>query len=319
MDNGNVFLHHLFLVVGLTIVAVEIFAAFLGNGFIVAVNFFDWLKKKPLNPVDHLLVVLALSNAGFSCIYGNFIFFYFTWPQFFLEECALPVIITLMFFITLSSSFLIAWLCLYFCFKIIHFKSSFLAKVKMSIDSAVVWLILISEVIAFFCTIPVIWFLGRPLPQNVTSVQIASGMLSFTLDNLFIYFVAGPIMFLTSLIIITSLMYIIWSLRRHTYRMKKILSPEDDSMLKTHRSAAKTILSLLLIYILFCTSLIMNSSFQPSDDVLIYFWWLTLWLLLSVSPAFSVVLIFGNSKLRLALQKVCSLITGLFHKDLIQG
>ncbi|XP_077306208.1 taste receptor type 2 member 40-like [Lithobates pipiens] len=235
MDNGKVFLPHLVLVAGLTIVAVEIFAAFLGNGFIVAVNFYDWLKKKRLNPVDHLLVVLALSNAGFSYIFGNYIFFDFTWPQFFLEECATPVIITLLLFIILSSSCLIAWLCLYFCFKITQFKSSFLTKVKMSIDSAVVWLILISELIAFFCTIPMIWFFGRPLPQNVTSGQNASGMLSLTSSDLFIFFLASTIMVLSSLIIMSSLMFIIWSLRRHTYRMKKIISPEDASMLKTHR------------------------------------------------------------------------------------
>ncbi|XP_077306207.1 taste receptor type 2 member 40-like [Lithobates pipiens] len=319
MDTVNVFSSVPLTATVLTIVAVELIASFLENGFIVAVNFFDWLKKKHLNPVDHLLVVLALSNAGFSYIFGNVVFFFLTWPELFLEVYAVSVVMALLFLMTFSSSWLTAWLCLYFCFKIIQFKSSFLTKVKMSIDSAVVWLILISEAIAFSCSIPMIWSYHRPLPQTVTVGQNASQIESFTTDTLYIILVIGANISSASLIIITSLVYVIWSLCRHTYRMKKRISPEDDSMLKKHRSAVKTILSLLLIYVLFFTFLIMNTTSQPSDGFFLYYWCLIAWMLLSFPPAFSAVLIFGNSKLRLALQKICSLIISSICKDLTQG
>ncbi|XP_077130022.1 taste receptor type 2 member 123-like [Ranitomeya variabilis] len=48
---------------------------------------------------------------------------------------------------------------------------------------------------------------------------------------------------------------IVWSLCKHSYRMKKTMSSEDYSWIRTHRRAARTVASLLLIYIVFYTTM----------------------------------------------------------------
>ncbi|XP_074046222.1 taste receptor type 2 member 7-like [Macrotis lagotis] len=52
----------------LVLLVVAFLIGILGNGFVLLVNFFDWVKNKKLSTVDLILVVLALSRMNLLCI-----------------------------------------------------------------------------------------------------------------------------------------------------------------------------------------------------------------------------------------------------------
>ncbi|XP_044160568.1 taste receptor type 2 member 40-like [Bufo gargarizans] len=290
----------------LSVVTILIIASILCNGFIVTVNIMDWLKGKLLNPVDQILVALSISNTGLSYSFWNYIFFIYFWPQFFFMDYVFPIVFTVMLFMTVSSSWLTAWLCLYFFAKIIHFKSSYLVKLKLTIDVAVPWLIVFSEVVAFSSSLPLVWTIFRSLPLNSTSHNQTRPVVSFHINSMYNVFVLGFSSNSCFVIVLVSTICIVWSLCRHTYRMKKTMSSEEYFRIRTHRRAAQTVVSLLLIYITFYVTYILMMSFFSSYNMSIYYW-ITVWVALSTSPAMSMVFILGNSKLRLVFDKIfCS-------------
>ncbi|KAG8550186.1 hypothetical protein GDO81_027793 [Engystomops pustulosus] len=208
-----------------------------------------------------------------------------------------------MLILTLSTSWLTAWLCLYFFVKIIYFKSSFLGKLKLTIDAAVPWLIVISEVVAFSTSLPVIWTLTKPLTYNSTSCNDTCPVSLSQINSVYYSFALGFSSNSALLIVLVSTVCIVWSLYRHTYRMKKTMSSDDHSHIRTHRRAARTVASLLLIYIVYYGTYVLISTLFHTNNFSVYFW-LTVWVSLSTSPAMSLVLIHGNTKLSMALHQI---------------
>ncbi|XP_069841094.1 taste receptor type 2 member 7-like [Dendropsophus ebraccatus] len=286
----------------LSVVAILTLVSILGNVFILAVNIQDWLKRQNLSSVDQILVAFSLSSLGLCSSFGSYIFFRFLWPLV-LEGFAFTVVFALMLFLTLSNSWLTAWLCFYFFVKIMNFKFSYFAKLKMTIDVAVPWLIAVSEVVAFSSTVPLIWSFVRTSPHNSTSCTYTCPIASFHLNTMYYTFILGFSSNSAFVIVLSSTVCIVWSLCRHTYRMKKTLSSEGYSQLRAHRKAAQTVASLLLNYIVFYVSYILMTSLFSSNHVSIYYW-ITVWVSQSTAPAMCMVLILGNSKLSLALYKI---------------
>ncbi|XP_069841095.1 taste receptor type 2 member 9-like [Dendropsophus ebraccatus] len=289
----------------LSLVTIITVVSLLGNGFIIVVNIRDWLKGKSLNPVDQILVALSLSNAVLSYNFGNYIFFLYLWPQLFLEGSAFIVVFSLMTFLEISSSWLTAWLCLYFFVKILHFKSFYLVKLKVTIDVAVPWLIGFSVVVAFSSTLLLIRSFIGSSTHNSTLYNYTCPIVPFQVYNTYNTLILGFNSDSAFVIVLVSTVCIVWSLCRHTYRMKKSMCVEEYSRLRTHQKAAQTVVSLLLIYVVFYVTYILMTSLFFSNNSSIYYF-ISVWVSQSTSPAMSVVLIRGNSKLSLALHKIFS-------------
>ncbi|XP_056392717.1 taste receptor type 2 member 116-like [Hyla sarda] len=283
----------------LSVVAIITIVSILGQGFILTVNIQDWCKGRKPSPVDQILVAFSLSSPGLSYSFGSYIFLKFLWPQFFLLDYTLTTVFALMLFLTLSNSWLMAWLSLYFFAKIVPFKSSYFVKLKMTIDVAVPWLILFTEVVAFSSSLPLMWSFGWTLPNNSTSLHQASQAPSLQLNPMYYTFALGFSSNSAFFIVLLSSFCIVWSLCRHTSRMKKTMSSESFSRLRTHQKAAQTVVSLLLIYVVFYVTYVLMTTVFSANDMNIYYW-ITVWVSQSTSLAMSLVLILGNSKLSTA-------------------
>ncbi|MEE6510027.1 hypothetical protein FKM82_029046 [Ascaphus truei] len=273
------------------IYAAVIAAGILSNAFIVCVNSLDWINGKRLNSCDLTMFALGLSNAGHSCFSGLFIF-----SNFRLVDYALDVVYFLFIFCGLSSSWLTACLCLFYCVKIIHFKSGPLACLKMKIDTVLPWLILVAEVISFPCSFPGVWAFNKLFPKNDTTAltgNISSNAAEFKQDTLYIVSGLIPSIVPPFLIVLGTTIGIMWSLCRHTRQMEQNMAVGSSS-LKVHRRAAFTMMGLLLLYFSFYVAeVLMILRILTGVEI-----WGTFILVLAFSPVQSVLLILGNSKLK---------------------
>ncbi|MEE6511833.1 hypothetical protein FKM82_018654 [Ascaphus truei] len=278
------------------IYAAEIAAGIVSNAFIVCVNSLDWINGKRLNSCDQIMFALGLSNAGHSCICGLFIFSRFLYPQTYMVDYVNVAVCALSNFSGLSSSWLTACLCLFYCVKIIHFKSGPLAWLKMKIDTVLPWLILVAEVISFTCSFPGVWAFNKLFPKNDTTAltgNISANAAQFKQDTMDFVSVLIPSFLLPFLIVLGTTLCIIWSLCRHTRQMEQNMAVGSSS-LKVHRRAACTMMGLLLLYLSFYVANVLLTIGMLTGVE----YWGTLILLLAFSPVQSVLLILGNSKLK---------------------
>ncbi|MEE6510029.1 hypothetical protein FKM82_029047, partial [Ascaphus truei] len=271
-------------------------AGILSNAFIVCVNSLDWINGKRLNSCDLTMFALGLSNAGHSCFSGLFISSNFLYPQIYMVNYVSDVVYFLLIFSGLSSSWLTACLCLFYCVKIIHFKSGPLAWLKMKIDTVLPWLILVAEVISFTCSFPGVWAFNKLFPKNDTTAltgNISSNAAQFKQDTMDVVSVLISSIILPFLIVLGTTIGIIWSLCRHTCQMEQNMAVGSSS-LKVHRRAANTMVCLLLVYLSFHLAEVLIGL---RILTVVEYWGIVI-LVLAFSPVHSVLLILGNSKLK---------------------
>ncbi|XP_075421237.1 taste receptor type 2 member 119-like [Ascaphus truei] len=278
------------------IYAAEIAAGILSNAFIVCVNSLDWINGKRLNSCDLNMFALGLSNAGQSCFSGLFISSSFLYPQIFMVNYVFEAVYALSIFTSLSSSWLTACLCLFYCVKIIHFKSGPLAWLKMKIDTVLPWLILVAEVISFTCSFSGIWAFTKLFPKNDTTAlrgNISSKAAEFQKNTRHIVSFFIPSIILPFLIVLGTTIGIMWSLCRHTRQMKQKMAVASSS-LKIHRRATGTMMGLLVLYLSFyVANVLLTIGILTGVEI-----WGIVILVLAFSPVESVLLILGNSKLK---------------------
>ncbi|MEE6511831.1 hypothetical protein FKM82_018652, partial [Ascaphus truei] len=280
------------------IYAAEIAAGILSNAFIVCVNSLDWINGKRLNSCDQIMFALGLSNAGHSSICGLFISSSFLYPQIYMVDYVFQLVYVLIIFSGLSSSWLTVSLCLFYCVKIIHFKSGPLAWLKMKIDTVMPWLILVAEVISFTCSLPGIWAFNKQFPKNYTTAltgNISTNAVVFRKNTQYVISALMPSIVPPFLIVLVTTVCVIWSLCRHTCQMEQNMAVSSSS-LKVHRRAAFTMMGLLLL----CLSFYVAQVIITIDILKVRSaeYWGTFILVSAFSPVQSVLLILGNSKLK---------------------
>ncbi|XP_053550847.1 taste receptor type 2 member 1-like [Bombina bombina] len=288
------------------IYAAEIVAGIFLGAFIVGVNLFEWCRGKALSSCDQILLALGISNILYPCITGLMLFII-------LLQITIPPLMSQItygfcFFTAVSCSWLTAVLCLFYCLKIVHFKLDLIAQLKMKIDPIVPWLIVTVELVSVLCSIPGAMSVINFQCTNKSSSPLANCSLNETVITFnfpIILMTVVPNVFLPLLTVICTTVCIIWSLRKHTRSMRKNMG-EGDS-LRVHKTAVRTMLSLLLLYIVFYMAECCMMSIFSSPLSLIYF--VMFILVLLFSPVQSVVLIIGNNKLFQNLKKLLLLIT----------
>ncbi|KAM4632403.1 taste receptor type 2 member 40-like [Discoglossus pictus] len=229
----------------------EIIAGILISAFIVCVNFIDWFRGQTLSSCDRILLALGIFNMLYPCLNGLMLYVNVVWSLDGLLAY-LPAIYLLTVFTSLTSSWITALLCLFYCVKIVHFKMDLLVRLKMKIDRMVPWLILVAGLISFISSIPVIWgFTKLDSIDNTSSVSanITSIPAEINDNGMLTIIPLIPNILLPFLIVMVTTISNIWSLYIHTNNMEQNL--KESSNLKIHRRAAKTMLSLLLLYCIF--------------------------------------------------------------------
>ncbi|XP_040296078.1 taste receptor type 2 member 40-like [Bufo bufo] len=280
----------------LIIFIIETFTGVLSNVFIVVVNFHDWLKGQSLNSSDQLVVSLALSNFCFACINAATIVCTFFFSNIFLLDYVFYTFYMILSYSIFSSSWLSAWLCLFFCVKIISFKHGCMAWLKANITTIVPWLILVSQVFSIVSSLPLIWTITKVFASNSTDESEANGTSIFTgykinaTYNLFSLLINC---FLPFLFVMATTGRIILSLYTHARHMKQNMEDRGPS-LKVHQGAARTMMSLLVLYLIFYV-VELGIGFLSMMDPL---YWVCFLLIVSFPTLQSIIFITGNAKLK---------------------
>ncbi|XP_075687756.1 taste receptor type 2 member 40-like [Rhinoderma darwinii] len=280
----------------LIILVIEVFTGVLTNVFIVVVNFRDWLRGQSLNSSDKLMVSLALSNLSFSCINAAIIVCTILFSSILMVDYIFYTLYMIMSYSIFSSSWLSASLCLFFCLKIISFKHGCMAWMKTNITTVVPWLILLSQVFSIVSSLPMIWSITKVFALNSTNAFETNRTLTFigykmnVTYNLFSLLINCCVPFI---FVIAATGRIIVSLCTHAHHMKQNMEDRGPS-LKAHQGAARTMMSLLILYLIFYVVEIGLGFLSMLDPL----YWVCFLLIVSFPTLQSIIFIAGNAKLK---------------------
>nr|DBA18930.1 TPA: hypothetical protein GDO54_014821 [Pyxicephalus adspersus] len=245
------------------------------------------------NQVDLIHLAIGISNILMQCILTtDDICYYF--PKLYNSKGYIVVILPLMFTIRFSY-WLMAWLCACYCTNITRFNHRIFIFIKKTISSFLPHLLFLSGIgslgLAFVNIRRVMLEISDPTEStfNTTQIQeedafIYPKILCITLEYFFPF-----------LIIVTSLMVTVSSLLTHIRNMNKAGSDIKQNI-QIHINAARTMMLLLLLSIVFYISTIIDIlvTYNPENiesNIC--------WIMVSIFPAAEgAILIHGSPKLR---------------------
>nr|XP_006013570.1 PREDICTED: taste receptor type 2 member 1-like [Latimeria chalumnae] len=240
---------------------ITVLIALAGNLFIVYVYFLEFRKTKALQPNELLVTVLALFNilVQFSLVLW-FMLYLFNLCTYFGGVIYKVTDFNIIFF-SKSSYWFTAWLCFFYCMKIIKVKRMFFIRLKQRMSLLVKILILCTMMLNFSLAYPVVFLIK--LKANSTSISILCKDYYITGDTTHIY--GASLSFLTSLsplaVMLVSSMGIVIFLCLHSRNMKRNAIAGNSSHGNTHTAVAVMIICLILLYML-CTITVLSANLQ---------------------------------------------------------
>uniref|UniRef100_A0A8C5QG84 Taste receptor type 2 n=1 Tax=Leptobrachium leishanense TaxID=445787 RepID=A0A8C5QG84_9ANUR len=269
----------------------------------------EWMKGPPLKPYDQINFTMALVNLSFLCtmcviipqqffpalftIYDNSYLFFLSFQR----RTNTFIVIFMTVFSIVSCALHTLCLCFFHFIKIVNFSTPFLSWVKTRITAVVSWLILVSEVVSvgssMFITLE---FVSKhDVNVNVSTVVPSNGSQSRE-DTLSYISYTFVVIFLPLILGIVIICWTIAHLKRHGRRMKVTMGASGSASLKSHQTAANTMIRLLTLYaFIYIDMVIFCFDVFPIKSV---GYWFSVLILISFTPAQSVLLITGNPKLK---------------------
>ncbi|XP_004611450.2 taste receptor type 2 member 50-like [Sorex araneus] len=264
------------------------------NGFIVLVNYNDWVKTRTFSLADQMIVALAISRIGFLCV------FLIAWYTVFLDESLysleLFIIINMAWLVSYHASIWLATcLTIFYLLKIANFSNLLFLYLKRRVKR-VVLIILMGSLVIFMSNLPLVIFdeklrmnqyLGnRTLKSKREKIIHLSNMSVFTL-TIFTAFVMS----------LTSFVLLIFSLWKHLRNMQADGKEDQDASTEVHFRAVKTKTSYLLLLACYFVPLLIRvwSSNRIRNRTILQVFQSSLGLYPSIHSFF---LIWGNKKLQ---------------------
>ncbi|XP_029437468.1 taste receptor type 2 member 40-like [Rhinatrema bivittatum] len=290
----------LFTLISMTVLGLSALVGILNNVFIVAVNCLDKAKGRATNACDLIMSTLGAFNICFQCTMTANDFCVFLWSEAYFSDQVYPVFNTFLIFTIFSSFWFTVCLCGFYYLQIVLFTHPILVRLKHSISSLVPWMLLWSVLISLLISLPVPWSIYKDPINNITGDNF---MLNTTLDealpkiNLYYLLFSNIIGCSLPLFLVgVSNILIVMSLCVHSRRMEQGGASVSTSRAEARMGAAKTVTSLLLLYVFFYFSevLMFLDIFPPSSP------WMCVCLMIiyGYSPIQSSILILGSPKLR---------------------
>nr|XP_060615857.1 taste receptor type 2 member 40-like [Anolis sagrei ordinatus] len=266
----------------------------ISNGFIATVIIQKWIKYRSLASSEQLLLILGISNVFAIILQSTSVIS----ENVFIcsNHLILSTIFFFVFFVTFFRFWLTAWLSLFYCIKIMNSTHFLLVWCKMRIS----WLIhclllgslLISLAISFFAFHEFLFELQSNTTASVGN-RTQEQTLRQTVDYDKVLFLAIGTTCPLLVVVFCSILSIV-SLGRHIHRMTNEKSSFRSIQAEAHVKAARTMLSLLFIYVLFYVGETLNMSISFGDGQQIY----AVFVVLLYSHAQAAILVLVNSKLK---------------------
>ncbi|KAL4827008.1 hypothetical protein H8958_014803 [Nasalis larvatus] len=268
------------------------------NGFIVLVLGREWLRYGRLLPLDMILISLGafrfylqLVGTGCNFYYSAHVvehsgglsqqFFHLHWH-----------------FLNSVTFWFCSWLSVLFCVKIANITHPIFLWLKWRFPGWVPWLLLGSVLISFIIALLLFWVNYSAYQQFL--IRKFSGNMTYewntTTEIYYFPFVQLVIWSIPCSVFLVSIMLLINSLRRHTWRMQHNGHSLQDPSTQAHTRALKFLISFLILYVLSFLSLIIDATkFISMQNDFYWPWQIAVYLSVSVHPF---ILIFNNLKLQ---------------------
>ncbi|XP_078509323.1 taste receptor type 2 member 40-like [Lissotriton helveticus] len=287
-----------FAVVSLAIFGIGTVTGIITNAFILVVNFMVSVHSLCIQPGDLIITTLGLSNICFQLTMAVNDFCAFLWDEVYFSFEVYAVINVLILFTIVSSFWFTVCLCVFYCIQILIFTRPFLIKLKQNIAKVVHWLLLGSTFTSLTISLPAAWCVDKGVSENMTYSVTVNITLEGVIPRLNPYFLLFSNLLgctLPLILVCISNVLIIRSLCSHAKNMARGSSsgtPRGEAGL----GAARTVTSLLLIYILFYVSEVFMflDMFPPASPWMV----VCLAVIYLYSPVQSVILILGSPKLK---------------------
>ncbi|XP_078523019.1 taste receptor type 2 member 40-like [Lissotriton helveticus] len=230
--------------------------------FMISVISKDWSQSRSLAPSNLILLSAAFTNIAIQTFASVEYLFRVVWREIYILKAFQKSVFVLYPLIVFSSFWITAWLCVFYCLKIATFSHPLFLRLKLKISGLVPWLILGTLVASLVVSVSVIGHLIELYPTNSTALPPVIEGTIYTYSSSFVIFMFILGYSLPLSMIITSVVMILASLYRHTQRIQENSTGFSRPSVEAHKGAAKTILSLLLLYVCFYLCLILTLSDQ---------------------------------------------------------
>nr|XP_014339362.1 PREDICTED: taste receptor type 2 member 40-like [Latimeria chalumnae] len=279
----------------------------LGNLFIVIINFQEFQRTGTLHPSERIVSCIAVSNILAVIVLAIWFIIFLLDVCTYLGPHIYKVTDFLIVFITKAGYWFTAWLCFFYCMKIVKINWRIFVKLKQGISSLVSFLLFATVVCSFGVTYPVIYII-RTL--NTTSI-VGECKDYYIIGHEFMMGYTVFLSFIASLLplalMLLSSLGIVFFLLKHSKNMTKTSSASSGPRTEGPTAVVKMLISLIVLYIVTVisvpvTNLMIVATTNESDMVVIIASFSCIF-----SAGSSVILIVGQVKLRQAFLKIfCS-------------
>ncbi|NWR32695.1 TA2R9 protein, partial [Tachuris rubrigastra] len=285
------------------VITLEAFAGMWINAFIVSVICIAWVKKNSVNSNEKILLVVGSSRFWYLCISWLYSFLSITYPHSLYVHPTLQLFVSIQSFLSHSSLWFSACLCVFYCIKIANFRNSFFIYLKVKIDRMVPWLLLGSVLFSLVIGIIAYEIADQVHCNNRNSTGRGSfWKASIKMDKHFFpsFFITGFGYAVSFMAVTFSALFLLFSLWKHKRNMET--NSMKDLSMDAHIKAMKCILSFFVMYSINFACLVLNMVYVTKKGSPMIF------LILVFQYAFpgvhSLILIFGNPKLEKTLLRI---------------
>ncbi|KAJ7316675.1 hypothetical protein JRQ81_002837 [Phrynocephalus forsythii] len=269
----------------------------ISNGFIITMIIREWTKSKSLTASKQLLLSMDISNLLATVLLTPFYvddFIMANMTSNLILQKFFPVSVLLI----ISRFWLTGCLCVFYCIKIVNSTHSFFLWCKLRISQLTPRVLVGSLVFAFAVSFFVFLHECPEHQSNATAIAIIGThgkSMKDTVDFFRLFFLAigsgGPFL----VVLICSVLVVV-SFCTHARRMTSTESSLKNPQTEAHIKAAKTVLSLLFLYVSFLVSqfLSLTIELRGFDRLAISA------VMMVYSPVQASILLLGNPKLKQA-------------------
>ncbi|XP_073527173.1 taste receptor type 2 member 40-like [Phyllobates terribilis] len=289
-----------FVIVSISALGISTVMGFITNSFIILVHGLDSAKARSINPKELILFTLGLINIAFQCTMVANDTLLFLWSDLYFSD-HVYTIFSIILLLTIFSSFWFTFcLCGFYYVMLVTFEKTLFMRLKKNISQIVPWMLLFCMLLSTVISVPVTWNI-----KKVEYLDLSAGNMTgnFTMQ-LGLPYMSRQYLLVTSIIgcciplilVAIANVLIVQSLCSHAQHLRKSSGGISVQSLEASVSAARTVTSLLLLYISFYISetLLIMDIFKVDSP------WISLCLVTvySYAPVQSLILINGSPNLR---------------------
>ncbi|XP_006013508.1 taste receptor type 2 member 1-like [Latimeria chalumnae] len=277
----------------------------IGNLFIVIINFQELRRTGTLQPSERIVSCIAVSNILAVIVLAIWFIIFLLDLCTYLGPYIYKVTDFLIVFITKVGYWFTAWLCFFYCVKIVKINWRIFIKLKQGTSLLVSFLLFATVVCSFGVAYPAIYIIRTLNTTSIVGQCKGYYILGHEFMMGYIVFVSFIASLLPLALMLLSSLGIVFFLLKHSKNMTKTSNVSSSPQNEGPTTVVKMVISLIVLYIVSVISILVTNhvaTIIESDMVVI---------IASSSCVFSagssVILIVGTVKLRQAFLKIfCS-------------